>query len=120
VKRFHTDLDAWRGGIDLVKKVYEATDGFPSHELYGLTGQLRRAAVSVPANIAEGAARGSRKEFRHFLTIARGSLSELETLIVISEEVGYLVKEARTSLLKSCDTVSALLSGLITNLESRK
>ncbi len=120
MKRFHTDLDAWRCGIDLVKKVYEVTDGFPNHELYGLTGQLRRAAVSVPANIAEGAARGSRKEFRQFLTIARGSLSELETLIVISGEVGYLPDNDRAGLLESCDSVSALLSGLITHLETRQ
>jgi len=116
VRRTHTDLEAWRKGIELVKSIYQATASFPTEERYGLTSQLRRAAVSVPTNIAEGAARGSRKEFRQFLTIARGSLSELETLLVIATEVGHLDPAVQQDLMSSCSRVSALLTGLLKSL----
>ena len=88
--RKHHELRVWQDGIAMVKLVYQVTANFPREELFGLTSQMRRSAVSVPANIAEGAARSTSKEFAQFLTIARGSLSELETLIVISRELGYM------------------------------
>ena len=74
----------------MVKEIYQLTSAFPQEELYGLSAQLRRSAVSVPSNIAEGAARSSKKEFLQFLSIARGSLSELETQVIIAKELGYV------------------------------
>jgi len=116
LKRAHTELEAWREGIALVKAMYEATKGFPAEERYGLTSQNRRAAVSIPANIAEGAARGSQKEFLQFLIIARGSISELETLLTIAKEIGLLSTGKAGDLDRSCDQVSSRLSGLITSV----
>jgi four helix bundle protein len=86
----HKDLDVWQLGIQLVKAIYATTAKFPPEELYGLTSQLRRAAVSVPANIAEGAARNGKKEFIQFLYISLGSLSEIETLLIIADDLNYL------------------------------
>ena len=88
--RTHKDLDVWKLGIELVEKIYKATTGFPKEEIYGLTSQMRRAAVSIPSNIAEGAARNSEKEFIQFLYISLGSLSELETQVIIANKIGYL------------------------------
>ncbi|MCK6622514.1 MAG: four helix bundle protein [Calditrichaceae bacterium] len=86
----HKDLDIWKLGIDLVEQIYKETQAFPREEMYGLTSQMRRAAVSYPSNIAEGAARGSKKEFLQFLYISLASLSELETQIIIAHRIGYL------------------------------
>ena len=86
----HKDLDIWQLGIDLVEHVYRATGAFPKDEEYGLKSQMRRAAVSHPSNLAEGAARFSTKEYVHFAYIALGSLSELETQIVIAGRLKYL------------------------------
>ncbi|MFC1682689.1 four helix bundle protein [Candidatus Zixiibacteriota bacterium] len=86
----HKNLEVWHLGISLVLDIYQITNLFPKRELYGLTAQLRRCAVSVPSNIAEGAARKSRKEYIHSLYISLGSLSELETQILISYKLGYI------------------------------
>jgi four helix bundle protein len=86
----YRDLIAWRKAMELVTEVYRVTRAFPREELYGLTNQLRRAAVSVPSNIAEGQARFSRKEFHHFLSHARGSLVEIETQLAIAQNLSYL------------------------------
>ena len=86
----HKDLDVWKLGIELVTKIYEITSHFPTTEQFGLTSQMQRAAVSVPSNIAEGAARNSEKEYIHFLYISLGSLTELETQLIISEKLGFL------------------------------
>ena len=94
----------------LVRAVYEATKTFPSEEFYGLTAQIRRSAVSIPSNIAEGAARSSDREFAHYLSIAKGSLSELETQLLIAVDLGYL--EQGHSILSQIEEVSALLFGL--------
>ena len=111
MKRKHHDLLAWQQGIVLVKAIYRLTAGFPQSELYGLTSQMRRSAVSVPANIAEGMGRDSTKELLHFLIVARGSLSELDTYVVLSKELGFApTTEEIESLV---DRVFALLGGLI-------
>lgn len=113
MKRAHTDLDAWKVSMDMVKKIYFDTRDFPREEQFGLTSQIRRAAVSIPANVAEGATRGTKKEFKQFLIIARGSLSELETLLTIARDVNYLAREKYNSLEKYTSRVSKLLAGLI-------
>lgn len=103
--------------MDLVEQVYLETRRFPGDERFGLISQMRRAAVSVPSNIAEGAGRGSNKDFSRFLMIAQGSLSELETQLLISQRLGYIQDaEALTSLIHQ---VSAQLGGLIRYLKCR-
>ena len=99
--------------MDLVLKVYNLTGRFPLQEQYGLTSQLRRAAVSIPANIAEGAARRSRKEFIQFLHISQGSLSELDTHLELANRLGYLPSEHRNALEVEMVTVDKMISGLI-------
>jgi four helix bundle protein len=90
VRRKHHELHAWQQAITLVKEIYRLTTSFPSSEIYGLTAQMRRSAISVPSNIAEGAARNSTGEFLQFLGVARGSLSELETQFILARELGYV------------------------------
>ena len=86
----HKDLDVWKKSMDLVEGVYRLTKSFPDSEKYGLTNQMRRCAVSIPSNIAEGAGRNSKKEFKQFLYISLGSISELETQLIISSKLNYL------------------------------
>jgi four helix bundle protein len=90
----HKDLDIWGESIDLVERIYKITDTFPQSEMYGLTNQMRRSAVSIPSNISEGAARSSNKEFIQFLYISLGSLSELETHLIISSKLRYMEDES--------------------------
>ena len=113
-KRTHHDLQVWQEAIRLVKEVYVITTTFPAGEAYGLTNQMRRSAISVPSNIAEGAARGSKKEFLQFLTIARGSLSELETQVILAKELGFIKNDH--SLHSKIESVFGLLGGLINSL----
>lgn len=95
--RSHHDLVAWQKSLDLAVAVYGLSARFPRDELYRLTAQLTRAAASVPANLAEGSARASRREFAHFVSIARGSLAEVETLLLLADRLGYIeVDELRT------------------------
>lgn len=108
--RPHYRLKAWKIAMALVKAVYEVTRNFPKEEIYGLTAQMRRAAVSVPSNLAEGAARTGQREFAQFLNVASGSLSELETQLLIAVDLGYL--EQGHSILSQTEEVSALLFGL--------
>lgn len=103
--------------MELVVSVYQATSLFPQNEQYGLTSQLRRAAVSVPANIAEGAARNGSKEFLHFLGIASGSLSELDTLIDLAHQLAYI--ENTEELNKKVDDVSGLVMGLASSIRRK-
>ncbi|MGB2988094.1 MAG: four helix bundle protein [Phycisphaerae bacterium] len=105
--------------MNLTKTIYDFTQPFPKEERYGLTSQMRRAAVSVPANIAEGQARRSTGEFRQFLGIARGSLAELETLIVLSSSLDYATPESVEPLLNACEEISKLLNGLLKSLSTR-
>ena len=105
--------------MDLVTATYRATAGFPKDELFGLTSQLRRAAVSIPSNIAEGQGRLSEKEFRYFLGQARGSLMEVETQLQIAENLGYLEKEKTSLLLQSCAEVGRILNGLLASVSKQ-
>jgi four helix bundle protein len=89
----HKDLDVWKMGLDLVEKVYRITEKYPKDEQFGLTSQLRRAAVSVPSNIAEGAARSSKREYLQYLYISLGSLAEAETPLIIAHRLKYLNDE---------------------------
>ena len=116
--RAHHKLNVWKEAINLVKMIYQLTQGFPKHELYALTNQVRRAAVSVPSNIAEGAARSSNKEFLYFLSIARGSLSEVETQVIISEQLGYI--SDKKNVINKIERIFGLLGGLINSVKSRE
>jgi four helix bundle protein len=117
--RSYKDLVAWQRSMGLVTATYRATAGFPRDELFGLTSQLRRAAVSIPSNIAEGQSRLSEKEFRYFLGQARGSLMEDETQLQIAENLGYLQKEQTSSLLQSCPELGRILNGLLASVSSQ-
>ncbi len=99
--RPHHKLEAWLKAVELVTDIYKKTESFPKEERYGLTSQIRRAAVSIPANIAEGAGRYSSKEFAHFLSNAQGSASELETELIISNRLGYLDETSFSQLIGS-------------------
>ncbi len=113
----HKDLDVWGKSIELVTHIYELTKSFPKEEIYGLTSQIRRAAVSIPANIAEGAARNSKKEFIQFLYIGLGSLAELETELIIAKNLNYLGNNDDNIFIK-LDTIGKMLTGLIKSLQS--
>ena len=109
--RSYEDLEVWKQSIELALQVYDCVDRFPAHERFAMSPQLRRAAVSIPSNIAEGQSR-SRREFLHFLAIALGSRQELKTLMVIAERRRYLTAD-RAALIKGrADDVGRLLSGL--------
>lgn len=106
----HRDLDVWQAAIDFTVVVYEITQSFPKEEIYGLTSQMRRAVISIPSNIAEGAARASSAEYVRFLNIAIGSASELDTQIEIAGRLGYLPEAAKTQM---TSTVESLIRSLI-------
>ncbi|MDI6853802.1 MAG: four helix bundle protein [Deltaproteobacteria bacterium] len=110
--RSYRDLEVWKLSIELVKEIYRITNEFPVSELYGLTNQVRRAAVSIPANIAEGQARSSPKEFKQFLSVAFGSAAELETHLIISKEVNYLSTEIFEYLMEILERIMKMVKGL--------
>lgn len=114
MSRAHRQLDVWQDSVALVEAIYRFTAAFPADERFGLTAQLRRAAVSIPSNIAEGAARRSRKEYLHHLSIARGSLSEVETQIVIASKLGLGLPN--TDIEEHVERVFARLNALIKRL----
>lgn len=116
--RKHHELKVWQEALDLAQQVYAWTDTFPTEERYGLISQMRRASVSIPSNIAEGAARTTRREFLHFLSVARGSLAELETQLVIAGRLGYLSSE--TNWQSSVDNLFGKLGSLIKSLQAKK
>ncbi len=109
----YQDLIAWQKAMDLVEEIYKATRSFPKDELYGLTSQVRRAAVSVPSNIAEGQGRLTAGEFKQFLGHARGSLLETETQILLAGRLQYISPEEMNRLLKQSGEVGRILNGLI-------
>jgi len=117
--RTYRELIAWQKAMKFVTEIYAATQRFPSEERYGITNQLRRAAVSVPSNIAEGQARFSQREFHHFLSQARGSLVEIETQWLISRELKYLQPAKADDLLATADELGRVLNGLIASIKNR-
>ncbi|MFN3560102.1 MAG: four helix bundle protein [Hyphomicrobiales bacterium] len=116
----HRDLKVWQISVDLVETVYRLSRSWPNHELYGLVSQARRASVSVPANIAEGAGRRSTGEFIQFVGIARGSLAELETLFVVAGRLGYLEDGVLDHLLNDVAEIGRMLTGLMQSLRDRQ
>ncbi|MBU4232255.1 MAG: four helix bundle protein [Proteobacteria bacterium] len=115
--RSYKDLVAWQKSMDLVAAVYRASQGFPKEEIFGLVSQIRRAAVSVPSNIAEGHARTSKKEFQYFLSNARGSLAELETQLTIAYQLAYIDETGINQLLDRLGEVGRILNGLLAALK---
>jgi len=112
----HKKLDVWKKAIDLVQEIYDLTKIFPKNEDYSLTNQMRRAAVSVPSNISEGAARQTKKEFIQFLHMAQGSLSELDTQMEIAIRLGYLKEDRFSEVSLLTNDIDKMLTGLIKSL----
>ncbi|NUQ61698.1 MAG: four helix bundle protein [Pirellulales bacterium] len=117
--RDYRQLMVWQKAMDLVETVYRTTRTFPKEELYGLTIQIRRAAVSVPSNIAEGQGRHTTRDFLHFLAIAHGSLKELETQILIAHRLNYMDQQEQAQLTSLTHEVGRLISGLVRSLMKR-
>jgi four helix bundle protein len=117
--KHYQQLIAWQKAIALVTEIYSATKSFPGDEIYGLTSQLRRAAVSVPSNIAEGQGRATRGEFVQFLCHARGSLYEVETQIAIAMALHYIAVDGRDRLLDRTTELGRILNGLIASLQKK-
>ncbi len=117
--RPHENLEVWQKAVEFVVLIYKKTKEFPSDEKFGLTSQLRRAAVSIPANIAEGAARQTDKEFLQFLAFAQGSCSEVETELLISFKLGYLDQTDNRELKVAADSIGRMLVGLSKHLKNK-
>lgn len=115
----YRELKVWREGVSLVKACYLLTRSFPRDELFGLTSQIRRSAVSIPANIAEGYGRGSRKDYVRHLVIAQGSLKELETHLIVAAEVECAPKAVVETALEHCDQLGRALGALIRALSTK-
>lgn len=118
--RTHENLEVWKRSIEFALSVYETTAKFPNDEKYGLTSQLRRASVSIPSNIAEGAARNSTKEFIYFLSNAQGSASEVATQLLIAFRLGYFHHDKYKKLMAGVDEIGRMLSGLKSHLLKKK
>jgi len=118
VVQSYRDLILWRKALDLVEAVYAITHGWPKDEAYGLTSQVRRAVVSIPANVAEGYGRQSKRDFLRFLAIANGSLLELETRLFIAHRLGYIAQEVRDQLLGQTAETSRVLQGFVRHLRA--
>jgi len=116
----YRDLEVWKRSMRLAKRIYEVTQKFPTEERFGLTNQLRRAAVSVPSNVAEGHARFGSGEFIRFLSIAMGSVAEIETQILLSHDLGYVREALADELLAELDVIGKMLRGLAKSIERRR
>jgi four helix bundle protein len=110
------DLKIWKVAIELVKKVYLISSELPKEETYGLTSQMRRSAISIPSNVAEGFRRQHNNEFKQFLYISLGSCAELETQMIIAEELGYIDKDQTSKLFDDLDHICRMTTNLIKNL----
>jgi four helix bundle protein len=118
--RTHKDLNVWSKSIDFVTELYMITSLFPKSELYGLTSQIRRAAVSIPSNIAEGATRNHKTEFKQFLYIALSSAAEVDTQLIIARNLKFIEKEKLDSLQEKLSSISKMIQGLIKSITSKK
>jgi len=118
--RPHHKLEVWKRSLNFVTKIYEITAKFPADEKFGLVSQMRRAAVSIPSNIAEGAARNSKKEFINFLHISQGSAAELETQILISRNLNFINSSQTEPLLQELEDISRMIIGLQKSLRRSK
>lgn len=114
------DLIVWQKGIQLVSDIYDLTENFPKDEMFGLSGQLKRAAVSVPANIAEGWGNGATKNYGRFLRIARGSLFEVDTLMIIATRLKFVNQERSNEIRNKITETGRMLNALITKLKNKK
>lgn len=112
----HKDLDVWTKSIDFVTILYKQTSSFPKEEMYGLTSQIRRASISIPSNIAEGAARRNKTEFRQFLYVSLASTAEIETQLIISVNLNYISQDIQLELTSELTIISKMLQGLIKSL----
>ena len=115
----HRDLDLYKRSVEFVARIYKITMEFPKEEIYGIVSQMRRAAISIPSNVSEGAARQSGKEFIHFLYIALGSLSELDTQIEIAHLLTFLDKDSTKDLQNELLAIKQMLLGLIKSIKNR-
>lgn len=116
----HKDLLVWQKSVDFITDIYEVTKTFPSSELFGLTSQIRRAATSIPANIAEGAARKGNKELTQFLYIALGSATELDTFLTISRNLNYIKHDDFNKINKNLEEIRRMLIGLINSIKNKQ
>src|SRR5580704_4221648 len=115
----YKDLEVWQKSVDMVIMIYALTKSFPKEELYTLTSQIRRAAISIPSNIAEGRAKRTTREYMRYVNIACGSAAELETHIMISEKLGYLSELAAKPILSETTTIACMLNKLYSALENK-
>ncbi len=113
----YKDLLVWQKSIQLVTEVYRLSKTLPKEEVYGLVSQMQRAAVSIPSNIAEGHDRNSDKEFSQFLCIARGSLAELETQLIIAKNLDYINQEQMTYISNNCYEIGKMINGLLKRIK---
>ena len=116
---YYTDLDVWNKSMDLAVDVYRTVKKLPREEIYALSDQMRRSVVSIPSNIAEGQQRNSTKDFVRFLYVAKGSLSELETQIMLCERLNYIEKKEAGGLLSKCSEIGKMLNGLLYKLNNK-
>lgn len=116
----HKDLKVWQESKDLVTHIYALTSKFPKEEIYSITAQIKRAAISIPSNIAEGAARDSNKEYIHFLYISLGSVAELDTQLIIAKDLNFLNENEFNEISEKLNNIGKMLSGLIKYRQSKK
>ena len=112
----YRDLNIWKVGIELVKDIYKSTEKFPKQEMYGIVSQMRRSAISIPSNVAEGFKRYHNKEYRQFLYVTLGSCAELETQVTIAKELKYIHADKEAILLEKLDHIGRMITNLLKKL----
>ena len=112
VAKTYENLDAWKNAVELAVSIYEITQDFPKEEVYGLTSQIRRAVISISSNLAEGAGRPSKKDFRRFVDISMGSLNETESLLIVAYKLGFINEEVYLSTKSKTEELGRILNGL--------